>query len=195
MSYPVFTAEYHGTRNHIILFVQTNEDRSGKCFHATGTILMGIKFEVKDREYSLDAADHVPDTLVRVGTVMEEDMARFQEVCESVPPPAAQVGEFIAPPCRSCGVIVKHELTLSFLAYRTQWQAEGSFEAVAALRRVGPGGEGGVGRGGCAGAGDRSQRARFGEWSIGDEPRRQAWTGNGVLRTFTAELDLDVCEL
>lgn len=46
MAHNVYTAEYHGVRNHIALFVRPSDadsTASGKCFHIIGTILNGMK--------------------------------------------------------------------------------------------------------------------------------------------------------
>lgn len=94
MACNVYTAQYHGAPNHIALFVRPSHAQpkaSGKCFHVTGTILAGMKFEVRDRESPLVAPDHVLDTMVLIGYVREGDMDRFEETCRTVPPPEPQM--------------------------------------------------------------------------------------------------------
>lgn len=80
--------------NHIAFFVRpaiASPETSGKCFHVTGSILAGMTFEIRDRESPLVAPDYVSDTMVLIGTVNEDGMARLEDICRSVPPPEPQL--------------------------------------------------------------------------------------------------------
>lgn len=111
MAQNVYTAEYYGVRNHITLFVRpSNADSTadGKCFHVTGTILNGMQFEMRTRESPLEAPDHVPNTMILIGTVDDGKMDAFEATCRSIPPPEPQVhlnGKLKDPskPLRRCG--------------------------------------------------------------------------------------------
>jgi hypothetical protein len=108
MSFNVYTAENHGTRNHIFIFVETGDDKKGRRFHVTGTVLNGMKYETEDYDFPDESASYVQDSLKLVGTVEQSDMARFGAVCEAVEVPGAQMklnGKLKDPskPLRRCG--------------------------------------------------------------------------------------------
>lgn len=71
-----------------------------------------MTFEIRERRSPLTAPDHLPSTMDLIGTVKEDDMARFEELCRAVPPPKPQVwltGKANSPskPPRTCGQWVR----------------------------------------------------------------------------------------
>jgi hypothetical protein len=81
-----------GGRNHIAIFVEKDQlDGSGVMYHVTGTILMGMKYETRESHSFRNSHTTIPDSEVLVGNVLEADLRRFEAICESVPPPGAQV--------------------------------------------------------------------------------------------------------
>lgn len=119
MAYNIYTAEYHGGKlNHIAIFVRDSDappEASGRCYHVTGSVLAGMKFEIRERESPLVAPDHAPDTMLLVGTVSKDKIARFEDVCNATPPPEPQLKLNCKPkdpskPLRRCGEWVKEVL-------------------------------------------------------------------------------------
>jgi len=107
MSYGVCTVEYLGCLNHIALFVENESAGGGTLFHVIGTILRGMTFEMK-RSAPDQSATFIKGSKKFIGRVKEEDMALFEAVCRSIPPPGAQMslnGKLTDPskPLRRCG--------------------------------------------------------------------------------------------
>lgn len=108
ISYLVFTAEYFGRPNHIAIFVETEPDDDGRIFNVTGDILNGMTYEARPSSNPIHTLSYVLGTLTRIGTVMQQDMPRFEEACEAVEVPEAQLflnGKPKDPskPVRRCG--------------------------------------------------------------------------------------------
>jgi len=112
MSYNVYTAEYLGIqRNHISIFVETNErddDKSGRVYHVVGSILDGMTYEVRDGLFPDAEPSYVDGTLALIGTVRKSAMQDFEAVCEAVEVPGRQMtlgGKWLDPsrPVRRCG--------------------------------------------------------------------------------------------
>ncbi|KAL4780582.1 hypothetical protein BJX76DRAFT_337570 [Aspergillus varians] len=127
MSYNVYTAEFiSGQRNHVRIFIETNPtpatvtDPIGIVYHVIGTILMGMEYQKRDSQDPLHSATFVPGTKKKVGTIAEEDVAKFEtECCEAISPPAPQVklnGTRLDPskPLYRCGEWVEDVKRLAF---------------------------------------------------------------------------------
>jgi hypothetical protein len=116
MQYKVFTVEFLGQpnkANHVAIYVETKpksdtHEGSGIKYHVVGTILLGMEYTREtSQNYMLspeyvDGADHL------IGRISETDIPLLEEICKSVPPPAAQValnGRRLDPskPLRRCG--------------------------------------------------------------------------------------------
>lgn len=92
MSYNVYTAEYEGhARNHMGIFVKIEDNKNGKLYHVVGSILQGMKYEVKSVHHPTLSNTYVPGTMVLIGTVKKEEMPRFEAACEEVEVPGAQL--------------------------------------------------------------------------------------------------------
>lgn len=92
MDYNVYTVEYFGVpRDHKAIFVRISDNESGTIYHVTGSLMVGMKYEKKPRPNPETSATYVPGSKVLVGTVKEDDMGRFEEICEGVPAPTAQI--------------------------------------------------------------------------------------------------------
>ena len=108
MPYNLWTAEYHGggPRNHIRLFLETEANGDGGIYHVIGSILNGMSYERRPDKKLDESATYVPDSATRIGSI--EDVDRLEAVCQSVPPPEAQMrlnGSKLYPnkPLRRCG--------------------------------------------------------------------------------------------
>lgn len=108
MSFDVYTAEYHGSPNHIFLFVATVSRQEGIKFHVIGNILQGMTYEKKVSEKPEESFEFVPGSMIRIGSIKQADLARFESACEAIEVPGAQLklnGERKDPkkPVRRCG--------------------------------------------------------------------------------------------
>lgn len=108
MSYAVYTAEYHGSPNHIFIFVATISRKDGIKFHVTGNILQGMTYEKKVSENPENSFEFVPGSMVRIGSIEAADLDRFESACEAIEVPGAQLklnGERrdLTKPVRRCG--------------------------------------------------------------------------------------------
>ena len=113
MAYGVYIVEYHGARNHVVIFVENGAGGSGTKYHVTGTVLMGMSYEFKEAAAPKHDEAYVPGSRRLVGWMAETDIARVDEVCRSVPPPGPQVklnGKPKDPskPVRRCGEWVEN---------------------------------------------------------------------------------------
>jgi hypothetical protein len=89
MSYQVFLVSYLGApRDHHAIFVETNSDKSGQIFQATGNIQNGMTYESKPAKRPEDSASFVKKELL--GTVTTANYSRIDSVCKRIPPPAKQ---------------------------------------------------------------------------------------------------------
>lgn len=108
MSYDVYTAEYHGSPNHIFIFVATISRHNGIKFHVTGNVLQGMTYEKKVSEKPEESFEFVPGSMIRIGSIKVADLDRFESICEAVEVPGAQLklnGQQKDPskPIRRCG--------------------------------------------------------------------------------------------
>ena len=110
MSYSIYTVELLGSgpRNHVRLFVETQEDGGGQIFHVTGTILQGMTFETKPETRPESVVLFVSGSKKYVGRIAQSAMGELEELCRSIPPPAAQVNlngtrKDPTKPLRRCG--------------------------------------------------------------------------------------------
>ncbi|KAF2136501.1 uncharacterized protein K452DRAFT_237404 [Aplosporella prunicola CBS 121167] len=108
MPYNVYITYHHGVIQHVRIFIETKEDGSGKIYHVTGTVLMGMELQIRDASRPDDSATYIPGTQTLVGRMHEADLARFEAAARAVPPPGAQVKLNGRPkdptkPVRRCG--------------------------------------------------------------------------------------------
>lgn len=117
MQYNVFTVEFLGQpnkANHVAIYVETkprgnDHEGSGIKYHVVGTILLGMKYtrETSSENYML-SPEYVTGADRLVGGIAKADIPLLEGICESIPPPAAQValnGRRLDPskPLRRCG--------------------------------------------------------------------------------------------
>ena len=69
MSYNVYTAEYHGSPNHVAIFVEIQGDKEGRLFNVTGNILEGMKYETRPSSNPTQSLSYVPGTMTLIGTI------------------------------------------------------------------------------------------------------------------------------
>ena len=116
MSYLVFTAEYLGSPNHVAIYVQTKEDGTeGQLYHVVGSIVAGMVYQSRKSKPPNESATYVPDSNKKIGTIAASDLAKFEELCQTVAPPERQVllnNKKIDPakPLRRCGEWVQEVL-------------------------------------------------------------------------------------
>jgi hypothetical protein len=116
MEYSVFTVEFLGQpnkANHVALYVETkpksgDQEGAGIKYHVTGTILLGMKYERQISENYMLSPEYVAGADRLIGCIAKTDMPLLEDICESTPPPAAQVasnGRRLDPskPLRRCG--------------------------------------------------------------------------------------------
>ncbi|RAL03165.1 uncharacterized protein BO80DRAFT_423137 [Aspergillus ibericus CBS 121593] len=125
MSYPVYTTEEIGERNHIAIYIETVPDAApqairGRLYHVVGTILMGMTYAPRDTPDPETIPGHVPGSKKKIATIAKDDLIRFeQECCEVVPPPTAQVtisGKRLDPskPLYRCGGWIEDVKKMAF---------------------------------------------------------------------------------
>lgn len=118
MPYSVYTVEYLGEPNHVALYVEkepvsdSNKKGSGTLYHVTGSILVGMKYENKPSYNFKQSVSFIPGSNVLIGRVKATDMPLLEAVCETVPPPGAQITKRggrmdSSKPLRRCGEWVK----------------------------------------------------------------------------------------
>jgi hypothetical protein len=89
MAHQVFLVSYAGApRDHQVIFVETNPDRSGQLFQVTGNIQTGMRYESKAAKRPEDSASFVKKELL--GSVTTANFSRIDPACRSNPPPAKQ---------------------------------------------------------------------------------------------------------
>jgi hypothetical protein len=116
MQYNVFRVEFLGQPNkpnHVAIYVETkpksNEhEGSGLKYHVVGTILLGMKYARETSENYMLSPEYVAGADRLIGHIVETDIPLLEQICESIPPPAAQValnGRRLDPskPLRRCG--------------------------------------------------------------------------------------------
>lgn len=116
MQYKVFTVEFLGQSNkanHVAIYVETKPksddiEGSGIKYHVVGTILLGIKYERQISDNYMLSPEHVDGADRLIGRISEADVPLLEEICKSVPPPAAQMAlngrrRDPAKPLRRCG--------------------------------------------------------------------------------------------
>ncbi|KAE8352301.1 hypothetical protein BDV28DRAFT_4299 [Aspergillus coremiiformis] len=97
MCYNVYTAEYAGHPNHVAIYIEIEPDAvdiidRGRLYHVTGNLLQGMTYDPRDSKDPQESASFVPDTKIKIGTIAQGDLARFEtECCRAVPPPPAQL--------------------------------------------------------------------------------------------------------
>ncbi|KFY56117.1 hypothetical protein V497_06501 [Pseudogymnoascus sp. VKM F-4516 (FW-969)] len=93
MSFSVYTVELLGSgpRNHVRLFVKTQDDGSGQIFHVIGTILQGMTFETRSGGVPENEVLFVPGSKKYVGEIAQSAIGELDALCRSIPPPAAQM--------------------------------------------------------------------------------------------------------
>ena len=116
MQYNVFRVEFLGQpnkANHVAIYVETkpksdDHEGSGIKYYVVGTILFGMKYTRETSENYMLSPEYVAGAERLIGHVAETDIPRLEQICESIPPPAAQValnGRRLDPskPLRRCG--------------------------------------------------------------------------------------------
>jgi hypothetical protein len=116
MDYNVFTVEFLGQPNkgnHVAIYFETkprsdDHESAGVKYHVVGTILLGMKYERQISENFMLSPEYVAGADRLIGSIAEVDMPLFEQICESVPLPGAQValnGRRLDPskPLRRCG--------------------------------------------------------------------------------------------
>ncbi|PWY87401.1 hypothetical protein BO70DRAFT_193778 [Aspergillus heteromorphus CBS 117.55] len=123
MSYNIYTTEEIGERNHVAIFIETRPDAPvdairGQRYHVIGTILRGMAHDPKESVDPEEIPGHVPGTKKLVATIAPADMARFEAICEEVPPPPPQLTLSgkpmnLAKPLYRCGDWVREVLSIA----------------------------------------------------------------------------------
>lgn len=110
MFYSVYTVELLGSgpRNHVRLFVETQEDGGGQIFHVIGTILQGMTFETRPEVKPENDALFVLGSQKCVGRIAQSAMGELDDLCQSISPPGAQMNlngtrKDPTKPLRRCG--------------------------------------------------------------------------------------------
>lgn len=110
MSYSVYTVELLGSgpKNHVRLFVETQENEGGQIFHVVGTILQGMIFETRSDMKPESDVLFVPGSQKYIGQIAQSAMGQWGDLCRSIPPPAAQMNlngtrKDPTKPLRRCG--------------------------------------------------------------------------------------------
>lgn len=97
MSYNVYTAEYIGNPNHVVIYIKTNPNalqvaNQGRLHHVTGNILQGMKYNPRDSRDPIELASFMPASKIKIRTIAKHDLARFKmKCCRAVPAPLAQM--------------------------------------------------------------------------------------------------------
>jgi hypothetical protein len=116
MQYNVFTVEFLGQPNkpnHVAIYVETkhksyDHEGAGIKYHVVGTILLGMNYERQISEDYMLSPEYVAGADRHIGHIEATDIPLLERICESIPPPAAQValnGRRLDPskPLRRCG--------------------------------------------------------------------------------------------
>ena len=123
MQYNVFRVEFLGQpnkSNHVAIHVETrpksnDHEGAGIKYHVVGTILLGMKYERQATENYVLSPEYIAGAERLIGRVNEVDMPLLEQICESIPPPGAQVslnGRRLDPskPLRRCGEWIQEVL-------------------------------------------------------------------------------------
>ena len=89
--YIVYLIERLGMpRNHQAIFVEISpEDETGLQYHVTGSVQIGMVFEIKKEDTSpREESSFV--SMSKLGLVKASDLDRFESICRSNPPPDKQ---------------------------------------------------------------------------------------------------------
>lgn len=116
MQYNGSTVEFLGQPNkpnHVAIYIETkpksvDHEGAGIKYHVVGTILLGMVYERQISENYTLSPEYVAGADCLIGRIAETDIPSLEEICESIPPPAAQValnGRRLDPskPLRRCG--------------------------------------------------------------------------------------------
>lgn len=89
MSYTIYRVISVGMpRDHHAIFLEDNEDLSGRIYQVIGSIQYGMSFETKFAKQPETSATFESKT--PVGTVTAANKSRVEEVCRNVPAPKKQ---------------------------------------------------------------------------------------------------------
>lgn len=89
MSCNAYRVAYAGLpRDHHAIFVQTNDDQSGKLFQVVGDIQNGMTHGHKDAKKPEESATYQEKVLI--GKVSSANFHRIKLICDSIPPPKKQ---------------------------------------------------------------------------------------------------------
>lgn len=94
MSFDFYTVEYlrqPGRRNHVAIFIESNEDGDEILYHVVRSILMGMGYQRRKSHNYARSVGFVRVTDILVGQVQAADLSRFDAICDSVPAPCAQL--------------------------------------------------------------------------------------------------------
>lgn len=83
MSYNVYTAEYVGKPNHLVIYIKTIPNALqvadwGCLHHVTRNILQGMKYNPRDSRDPIELASFVLASKMKIGTITQHDLARFE---------------------------------------------------------------------------------------------------------------------
>lgn len=89
--YTVYLVERLGMpRNHHVIFVeQSPEDETGLQYHVTGTVQIGMEFEIKKEDISARESSLFV-SMSKLGLIKASDLDRLESICRSNPPPVKQ---------------------------------------------------------------------------------------------------------
>jgi len=89
--YTVYLVERLGMpRNHHVIFVEVSrEDETGLQYHVTGTVQIGMEFEIKNEDTSPRESPSFV-SMSKLGLIKASDLDRLESICRSNPPPAKQ---------------------------------------------------------------------------------------------------------
>lgn len=89
MSYTVYLVAYAGMpRDHHAIFIEENEDKSGRVYQVIGDIQNGMSFDTKPAKMPDNSASFQSKT--EIGTVTAAKKSRILEICRCMPPPKKQ---------------------------------------------------------------------------------------------------------
>lgn len=126
MSLDVYTSEYVGKpSNHKVAFIEIRprepeSEEHGRIYHVTGSLIWGMSYETRTSRDPALSQYHIEGSKKRIGTILKENLVRFDfECCRAVPPPDVQIdreGEPLDPntPIYHCGHWLKDVIDLAF---------------------------------------------------------------------------------
>ena len=106
--FAIYWLEYHGSINHVGLFIENGLHGAGTQYHVIGTIAQGMTFQVKPMKRSDDDISYVQGSKELLGLIIADNLERFEQICRDTPPPERQFDarmKRINPslPLRRCG--------------------------------------------------------------------------------------------